>query len=213
MSNEFVVNVTLPGTPEHFVRSCSGPVIVGRSDEADIQLVHPLVSRRHAELNLGDDGSFVVTDLGSRNGTILNDAMLENASRSVSGEAVVQVGPYMLRLTPAAVLQDQTFQARPDRLTRRRVELDHDHHVLSVDGRPAVQAITGLEYKLMDLLVSAEGRLVANQEIGDTVWGQGLWDTYMLHNLVRRVRRKLEVQGLPAEELIVSVPGSGYRVG
>jgi DNA-binding response OmpR family regulator len=35
----------------------------------------------------------------------------------------------------------------------------------------------------------------------------------MLHNLVRRVRRKLEVQGLPAEELIVSVPGSGYRVG
>jgi hypothetical protein len=34
----------------------------------------------------------------------------------------------------------------------------------------------------------------------------------MLHNLVRRVRRKLEQRGLPADDLIVSVPGSGYRV-
>jgi DNA-binding response OmpR family regulator len=117
----------------------------------------------------------------------------------------------MLRLTPATLLQDQTFQARPEPLPRLHLELDRDHHVLSVDGKPAVEGITGLEYKLVDVLVEAGGRLVANQTIGDTVWGAGLWDTYMLHNLVRRVRRKLELQGLPADDLIVSVPGSGYR--
>jgi hypothetical protein len=210
--NEFVVNVTLPGTPEHFVRSCSGSVVVGRAEDVDIQLVHPLVSRRHAEIALQDDGSFLVTDLGSRNGTVLNDTMLEKDARSASGEAVVQVGPYMLRLTPATVLQDQTFQARSDRPARRRFELDRDHHVLSIDSKPAIEGITGLEYKLVDILVAAEGRLVANQAIGDAVWGEGLWDTYMLHNLVRRVRRKLEQRGLPADDLIVSVPGSGYRV-
>jgi DNA-binding response OmpR family regulator len=52
---------------------------------------------------------------------------------------------------------------------------------------------------------------VPNQTISDAVWARPL-DTYMLHNLVRRVRRKLEAKNLPADELIVSVPGGGYRV-
>ena len=48
--------------------------------------------------------------------------------------------------------------------------------------------------------------------MGDSVWGDGQWDTYMLHSLVRRVRRKLEQQGAPAEDLVVTVRGAGYRL-
>jgi pSer/pThr/pTyr-binding forkhead associated (FHA) protein len=212
MSEEFVVNVTLPGTPEHFTRSCHDAVTVGRGPEADIQLVHPMVSRRHAQMTLQDDGSFLVRDLGSRNGTIVNDEMLQEVARSVSAPAVVQVGPYVLRLTPASLIADETVQGKSTPATSGRVALDRGLHVLLIDGNQALEGLTGLEYRLMDVLTSAGRRLVPNQQLGDALWGAGSWDAYMLHNLVRRVRRKLEEKGLPADELILSVPGGGYRV-
>ena len=87
-------------------------VVVGRGPEADLQLVHPLVSRRHAELTLQDDGDFLVRDLGSRNGTIVNDEVLQELARAVTAPAVVQVGPYVLRLTPASLIADETLQVQ-----------------------------------------------------------------------------------------------------
>ncbi|MPZ24845.1 MAG: FHA domain-containing protein [Dehalococcoidia bacterium] len=212
MSEEFIVSVTLPGTPEHFTRACSGSIRIGRSPDADLQLVHPLVSRQHAEVAMHDDGTFVVADLGSSNGTVVNDQMLNDASREISGEASLQIGPYVLRLAPGSVIQEDTFLSNISRNPSGRVALDSGMRVLLVDGQPAVEGLTGLEYRLMEALTAAQPRLVPNQAIGDAVWGSGLWDTYMLHNLVRRVRRKLEAKNLPADELIVSVPGGGYRV-
>ena len=211
-SDEFFVNVTLPGTPEHFVRSFRGAVTVGR-ENADLLLVHPLVSRLHAELSIEADGSFRVTDRGSTNGTVVNDKALEkNGSTLVTGEPSVQIGPYVLRLISAAIVANHTLDTRVSRPAAGRVELDRDMRTLRVDGKTAIETVTGLEFKLLDVLTSANRRLVSNQSIGDAVWGAGLWDVYMLHNLVRRVRRKLEAAGFAADELLVSVTGGGYRV-
>ena len=209
-ASEFFVTVTLPGTPEHFVRGFRDRVTVGR-ENAGLLLAHPEVSRRHAELSLLPDGRFRVTDLGSTNGTVVNDEALERGgARTVAGEALVLVGPYVLRLTSAEGTFDATLK-RPPARAGGRLELDYDLRVLKIDGEVAIEAISGLEFKLLDVLLSAGRRLVAHQAIGDSVWGAGMWDIYMLHNLVRRVRRKLEAAGLPADELIVSVPGGGYR--
>lgn len=47
-------------------------VVLGRSDKADIQVLDGKSSREHAELALvGDD--YVLTDLGSQNGVVVND--------------------------------------------------------------------------------------------------------------------------------------------
>ena len=43
-------------------------IIVGRDESADVLIDNPSVSRRHAEIKLGDSG-WVVEDLGSSNGT------------------------------------------------------------------------------------------------------------------------------------------------
>jgi DNA-binding response OmpR family regulator len=93
-----------------------------------------------------------------------------------------------------------------------RVSLDRAQHQLMVDGEIAIERLTGLEFRLVEVLSDANRRLVENQALGDAVWGAGLWDTYMLHNLVRRVRRKLEERGLDADQLIVGVPRAGYRL-
>lgn len=50
-----------------------GPAtFVGRTSECQVRIARPAISRRHARLDLAADGSHVVTDLGSENGTWVN---------------------------------------------------------------------------------------------------------------------------------------------
>lgn len=51
-------------------------IIVGRDDAADVIIDNPSVSRRHAEIRLGDSG-WEVEDLGSSNGTFIDNARIE----------------------------------------------------------------------------------------------------------------------------------------
>jgi Nif-specific regulatory protein len=48
------------------------PFVLGRQSGCDLQLNNIEVSRRHCEIVRGEDGSFILRDLGSRHGTIVN---------------------------------------------------------------------------------------------------------------------------------------------
>ena len=52
------------------------PCLIGRGREATLTLPHPLVSRRHCEI-LEQDGKLIVKDLGSLNGTFVNNKKIE----------------------------------------------------------------------------------------------------------------------------------------
>src|SRR5262249_54883560 len=52
-----------------------GRVILGRSKIVDIVIDHASISRRHAELSVGNP--FRLRDLGSRNGTRVGEKVLE----------------------------------------------------------------------------------------------------------------------------------------
>jgi len=51
------------------------PAVVGRSREAGLTIAHPLVSRQHCEI-YEQDGRLVVRDLGSLNGTFIDDSRI-----------------------------------------------------------------------------------------------------------------------------------------
>lgn len=53
-------------------------LLVGRAPEADIVLEHGTVSRHHAEL-VWRGGTWVIHDIGSKNGTVLNGRRIERA--------------------------------------------------------------------------------------------------------------------------------------
>lgn len=55
------------------------PVIVGRSQDADLHLPHDSVSRRHCELWRSPGGEYRVRDLGSTNSTLVNDVAVDSA--------------------------------------------------------------------------------------------------------------------------------------
>ena len=51
------------------------PILVGRADEAKFRIQQDSVSRRHCEFYLEDEAVFV-RDLGSTNGTLLDDEQI-----------------------------------------------------------------------------------------------------------------------------------------
>jgi len=68
------------------------PILLGRSEEAKFRIQHDLVSRRHCEL-FESQGRVYVRDLGSTNGTYLNDEQVPASTKTVVlPGGVVRVG-------------------------------------------------------------------------------------------------------------------------
>jgi FHA domain/Protein of unknown function (DUF3662) len=70
---------TIEGVPPNGVYSIVGTARIGRSEEGEIVLVDPSVSRAHAVVEIDEGGAFV-RDLGSTNGTFLNGRRIEAGS-------------------------------------------------------------------------------------------------------------------------------------
>lgn len=84
----------------------SGGAVIGRAPEVDIRLDSPRVSRHHARVTLGDAG-IIIEDLGSRNGTFVNDARIEGPTPLQSG-AALRIGGFRLVLRVADALLSET---------------------------------------------------------------------------------------------------------
>ena len=74
----------------------TGTVIVGRSPGADIVIAASYVSGRHAQFKLMGQNLFV-EDLGSTNGTAVNNKMI-TAPTSLKNNDVVNVGDVSIRV-------------------------------------------------------------------------------------------------------------------
>jgi hypothetical protein len=72
-----------------------GEFVVGRSEECQLALDDPLVSRRHAVLRVGTRGVTIV-DLGSRNGVTVNGEKITNERRLRHGDKVTIGGQEMV---------------------------------------------------------------------------------------------------------------------
>lgn len=76
----------------------SGTNTFGRKAENDVVLPDPYVSGRHGQIDVTDSGVFL-TDLGSSNGTMLNEAKLApNMRTQVTPDDVIRLGSLELRV-------------------------------------------------------------------------------------------------------------------
>jgi pSer/pThr/pTyr-binding forkhead associated (FHA) protein len=77
--------------------SAGGVYLVGR-EGADIVLDDEKVSRRHAEIGLYGPGAYVLRDLASTNGTLLNGRRVSEKAKLKPGD-LIRLGDTTLRLS------------------------------------------------------------------------------------------------------------------
>ena len=143
------------------------PVVIGRHPECDVIIDDASVSRRHAQI-VNDDGSFFLTDLESRNGTVLNNTTIQQATKLFDGAEIKicdvifrfhldDVGVFEQR--PATVEQQSAAEHRsrnslssviieddnPDALSSVMSRLDvPSHHKRNVEQANASQKLNAL---------------------------------------------------------------------
>ncbi|MEV4741010.1 FtsK/SpoIIIE domain-containing protein [Streptomyces sp. NPDC049555] len=84
----------------HSVPLQAGTTLVGRGAEADVRVVATGVSRRHAVLQVAQDGAVTVTDLGSGNGTDVNGKRIAGVTPLGPDDIVSLGGEVLLRVLP-----------------------------------------------------------------------------------------------------------------
>jgi hypothetical protein len=82
---------------------------LGRYRDNDLVLDDPAASRYHAEIVHGRDGSFILSDLGSRNGLMINQQ--EMRERRLEDGDIIEIGDSRLRFIAASGAADEADTA------------------------------------------------------------------------------------------------------
>lgn len=125
------------------------PAVVGRGRDATVMLPHPLVSRQHCEI-FEANGYLMVRDIGSLNGTFINNERVTEAVLppgglltlgSVTFQAVYEVGgtpaaPPIATPANSRVPKAPVEKVPPKRSTKAKAVQDFDDFQIEANGEP-----------------------------------------------------------------------------
>jgi predicted component of type VI protein secretion system len=190
-------------------------VIIGREvGVAHLLLPERQVSRKHAKIERTESG-FVLTDLGSKNGTFLNGKEVRDPQPLQDGDEI-QIA---LSVKIAFVGSDATapLNARPIsqgmHAAVRGIRLDKESRRVFIAEENLDPPLSVQQYRLLELLIDANGSLVSRQQIVESVWeGESAFGVseQAIDALVRRLRDRIAERDSD-HEYIVTVRGHGLR--
>jgi len=184
-------------------------ITIGRSEDCDVIIPDRQVSRHHATIHRQDD-AWVLTDLGSKNGTFLNgQPVLQPVQLQDGDEIQVALCCRLLFVDTEATAPLIFAEGR-----RAGLELDKARRAVRIHGRELSPPLSVAQYRLLELLVDAGGRVIGREEIVHTVWPDAMEEgvsEQAIDALVRRLRERLAELD-PSHEYIVTVRGHGFRL-
>jgi pSer/pThr/pTyr-binding forkhead associated (FHA) protein len=135
----------------------SGTIEIGRDPSADLRLSDEQASRRHARVSVRS-GHAVVEDLGSSNGTFLNQGELHAAAPVAVGDELL-IGVTVIQVRSAAQVAALPSAVRPIP-PALAVEQRRPTFVDAVDsGPPKARAVVPQLDRLVDARTKAQARL------------------------------------------------------
>ena len=87
-------------------RRLEGPVTIGRAPDCDVSLHDHLLSRHHCRLAPAEGGGWALSDLGSKNGTVVGGKLIDRPRVLHDGESFV-VGRVKVRFRAASLAPSQ----------------------------------------------------------------------------------------------------------
>lgn len=183
-------------------------LLIGRDELCDVVVPERQVSRQHASITLEED-SYVLQDLGSKNGTFVNGQELDGAHALQDGDEI-QIA-YCCKLTfvgadatAPVILEEQEHGLR----------LDVEGKRVWVAGQELDPPLSLAQYRLLALLYREPGRVYSRDEVVEAVWPEddreGISEQ-AIDALARRLRERL-AEADPETQYVVTVRGHGFRL-
>ena len=185
-------------------------LLLGRDPDCDIVIPMRQVSRHHARIFRGENGT-MVEDLDSKNGTYINGHHVEEVIRLEEGDEIqVSLAQHFIYLSSDATMP---LEGLPLDMQKRRLRVDIGARRVWIIEKELDPPLSASQFNLLRILYEQSGEVVARSEIIQAVWGkaaEGVTEQ-ALDALVRRLRDRLaEID--PTWDYIVTVRGHGLRL-
>ena len=183
--------------------------MIGRGSDCQIILPERQVSRYHAKIT-SEQGSYILHDLGSKNGTHLNGARVKGSTQLRDGDEI-QIA---LRVKLLFIGTDATIPLTVEEpLAQGNLTLDKAQRAVRIQGKELIPPLSLAQFRLLEALSDANGAVVDRDAIVDVVWpgtdGIGVTEQ-AIDALVRRLRDRLtELDGY---DYVVTIRGHGFRL-
>ena len=175
--------------------------VIGRAVESNVVITSRRVSREHARLRR-EGWRVILEDLGSTNGTFLNDERVLNPVELRDGDRIGIGDVTFVFHDPAITIRETPFP---------QLEVDLAAGVVRLDRRPL--ELSAKEFALLAYLYEQRGQVCSKDDIAHAVWPEYEADVYdyQVENLVHRLRQTLEYEP-SSPQVLVTVRGLGYKL-
>jgi hypothetical protein len=186
----------------------SEAITLGRSPDCDIVFLERQISRYHARVEQDDEG-YLLRDLGSKNGTQVNEDVVRGQPyRLRDGDEIVLASTVRMGF----VAGDATLPLEGIMQPESVLELDEDARRVLLGRHELDPPLSPSQFKLLSLLLQHDGDVVRREEVIDVIWPDavgGVTDQ-AVDALVYRLRERLAELD-PDHNFVVTVRGHGFR--
>jgi len=183
-------------------------VVLGRESSCEVVIPDRQISRFHARLTPTPEG-VILEDLGSKNGTYHNGAMLSAPVVLQDGDLLaVGIAQQFTYLTSDATMP-LLDGGKPGKLM-----MDQKSRRVWVHQQQLVLSLSAQQFKLLWLLYESHGQVVSRPDLVSVVWGDDQYagvSDQALDALIRRLRDRLAALD-PTHQFIDTVRGHGVRL-
>lgn len=188
-------------------------LILGREENCDIYIPIRQISRQHICFRRKNDGSYIIEDLNSKNGTWINKHKLEGSQVLKNGDEIDVARQVALKFTlPVNVTETLTSNVPP--VTDGRLKLDIKARRVFVGNIELEPPLSLPQFRLLELLFLNSAKVCTREEVVQAVWPEAVGDgvsEQAIDALVRRLRDRLaEVDS--DHQYIITVRGHGFRL-
>jgi len=189
-------------------------ISIGRDASCEVVVPDRQVSRFHARLSIQEDG-ILLEDLGSKNGTFCNGAMIEGPLYLSDGDllqiALVQNFVY---LSSDSTIPMEAGKVSFTGIRTGKLYLDARSRRVWIGSVEVLPPLSAQQFRLLKALYDQGGKVVPRQELVEATWGseeaRGVSEQ-AFDALVRRLRDRLAlIDNL--NPYLITVRGHGIRL-
>ncbi len=176
---------------------------MGRAASCQVVIESDFASRRHAQI-IRRDEIYWLRDLGSKNGTLL-DNQLVTAETPLADGAEIRIGQTVFHFVDPAATHTQPALARMTGPLR----VEADTRDVWLHGQKLTPPLSLKQFNLLLYLYQRTGEAISKDELASAVWpeveGGAIYD-YQVDKMISRVRERI------GKEWLETVWGYGYRL-